>query len=558
MKTDAKDLAGFAIAAAILGGVIWMGLSSSEEEEPMILTLEQQYLLDGRLDALIYNCPFTRPYDEQLADVIPLLVSKLEHGTKEPLRQFKQELGVHGGRAVPELVRRWEAVVGGADAKWKQGVLENLLQAANLMDDPAALDVLRRGIQAGVPSVRMAALPGLAKLGDEGDYESVAVWLPTVIEGEIKSRYSEALFRLDPYRFYEDVAVWMSQGQHESLWPYLLLDILKCRDEDQARMFKDIAPLRDEQYVPFLMAPSAALGDLDAMEELMTRLGSERPGVRQYAVQALAGIGETAAVAPLISDDHAGVRRLVVTALKDDPSEVATEYLREAVNDPSEQVRKTAIIELVRRGHELTVAEALALLEGHIGERELGINALRSGWDVNTGSAEDALLRLLRVWKEQPDDAGARISVLQALAHVPLEESASFLYDFGLQYKGEVKGQTAHRWACGQVWNTGTIGRTLLRTRLAEETDPFRRLDLIEFIWQDHEVVSRNLLLDVLRDETQTHYERLYVADRLTRMGPAELVAPAIKRYYFACTDFHVRPALQCLLWVWYGQHDFQ
>ena len=40
--------------------------------------------------------------------------------------------------------------------------------------------------------------------------------------------------------------------------------------------------------------------------------------------------------------------------------------------------------------------------------------------------------------------------------------------------------------------------------------------------------------------------------------GPAEEVAPLIKRVYLNNTEFHIRPAMQCLLWTWYGQHDFQ
>ena len=37
--------------------------------------------------------------------------------------------------------------------------------------------------------------------------------------------------------------------------------------------------------------------------------------------------------------------------------------------------------------------------------------------------------------------------------------------------------------------------------------------------------------------------------------GPASEVAPVLKQVYNETTHTVVRPALQCLLWTWYGQH---
>ena len=61
--------------------------------------------------------------------------------------------------------------------------------------------------------------------------------------------------------------------------------------------------------------------------------------------------------------------------------------------------------------------------------------------------------------------------------------------------------------------------------------------------------------MGLVDDESIHPYERLYAADRAIRIGPASRVAPALKRAYQACTDPRLRPALQCLLWTWYGQH---
>ena len=58
----------------------------------------------------------------------------------------------------------------------------------------------------------------------------------------------------------------------------------------------------------------------------------------------------------------------------------------------------------------------------------------------------------------------------------------------------------------------------------------------------------------MILDERSTPYEVLYAAGRLVRLGPAAEQAPFLKRaVYFENTHEKVRPALQCLLWSWYG-----
>mgnify|MGYP000208479543 CR=1 FL=1 len=51
--------------------------------------------------------------------------------------------------------------------------------------------------------------------------------------------------------------------------------------------------------------------------------------------------------------------------------------------------------------------------------------------------------------------------------------------------------------------------------------------------------------------------EILYLADRLAVMGPADVVAPRIEWVYKESTDPVARPALQCLLWQWFGDTRF-
>lgn len=555
---DSRNALGLGLATALLGAIVWVGMGSAGSGGDSALTLEERYLVDQRIDRLVYDSPFKRPFDGQVAFMVPVWVSKLEHGTKEPLRQAKREIGEAGGAAIPELQALWDEITGSADGKWRNGVLENILQACANIKTPEVLTLVRGAMSHWSGSVRLAALPSISRHGDPSDYDAVAIWLPVLGSGEIKSEYAEVLKELDRQRFFEDVLAWFSVGQHPDLWPFLALDVAECRDPDLAAAFKEAAPLREDKYVPFLMAPAAASGDQDALQELMTRVSHERPGTRQYAVQALASIGRTDAVAPLVLDEHAGVRRLVVQALIGDPSPASTEYLREATRDEDRAVRIPAVKELVLRGHEVTVSEVLAQLEGHLGERSAAIDALRLGWSANPGSAERAFDRLISVWKREEGNPSARISVLDCLSHVPLVEAATFLLDFGRQFPGNIRGRAAHREACGLVWNTGEVGRSLLREALVEERDPLRRLDLLEYIWQDHSDAGRQALLGVLLDDSANPFERLYAADRLILIGPAEVVAPALKRVYTQCTHRVVRPAMQALLWTWYGQHDFR
>jgi hypothetical protein len=543
------------LAAAILGGVAWIRLRPGPDlEQGLVLTLADRYLLDDRLHPLIYDCNYGRTFDDQLADLVPVLVSKLENGTRDPLRQAKMELGRIGAPAMGELTRMFDRLF---DDRWKTGVLENVIAACSMMKDGSGLPVLRRALTHQQGSVRLGALPGLSAYGDSSDYDLVAAWLP-IAEGPVAmAEYASTMEQLDQARFFSDLADWMTVGQFPKLWRYVVLSVTKCEDEQLAARFKGLAALRDEEFIPFLMAPAAKLGDADAMQELQSRLRHERPEVRQLAVDALAAIGRVQDVASMVKDEHAGVRVKVVEALLTDKSEEASAWLREATKDANAKIRETALIELVARGDELAVAEALGLLEGNVLERELAVRALRLSWDANPGSAEKAYGRLMDMWQREQGESSGRIGVLLALAHVPLVEASTFLLDFGSQFEGEVKGRRAHRWACGQVWNTGEVGRKLLRDTLKTETDPFRRLDLIEFIWQDHSPAARECLLGVLLNTEFDPHERLYAADRLTRIGPAEVVAPAIKRVYLDSTDAMLRPALQCMLWTWYGQHYF-
>jgi len=57
----------------------------------------------------------------------------------------------------------------------------------------------------------------------------------------------------------------------------------------------------------------------------------------------------------------------------------------------------------------------------------------------------------------------------------------------------------------------------------------------------------------VLDSGRMTPPELLYAAQQLASMGPAERVAPRLKRLALTVDDRLIRPALNNLLWNWYG-----
>ena len=111
----------------------------------------------------------------------------------------------------------------------------------------------------------------------------------------------------------------------------------------------------------------------------------------------------------------------------------------------------------------------------------------------------------------------------------------------------------AGRWLLMQASNTGPAGIELLRERWRTETELGARFDLLWSASLGHDQGTREFLLEVLEAERSAPHERLYAAERLAREGPASVVAPRIKRANLRMRDPIFRPAMNCLLWRWYG-----
>lgn len=550
---------GLVVAILLLVGVGAFGIRAALGPDQPELTLDEQYLLDNRVRPLIYDCGFGKQFDVQTLDMTRTLVSKLERGARDPLRRAKQELADIGEPAIPEMRRLFNEVY---QDRFLHGVTENILATCSMMNGPWGLEMLRLGIRHPQESVRLVALAGLERHGTGEDYDTLFDLLPIAGSKSTRIEFGTTLAKLDPERFQEDLVGWLEVGSQQDLWEYTLQELADLEDPSLVARALEAAELRDLSLRPFLIAPAARNGNEAALDELRALASSERPGERQVAVQALALIGMVLEVPALLTDSNAGVRRNAYSQLVEhgalipaDQQEDAVGWLEEGINDPDPEIREMCLKELVSRGNTFGRSHALRMLEGHASERQVGIQVLRDAWDANPGAAEEAFARLMNQYQITADDPGARQGVLQALSQVSVQDSSDFLMDLSRQASGMVGRMDAHRWFVGQVWNTGPRGRDMLRDELSVETDPFRRLSLIEFIWQDHSPESCELLMGLVDDESIHPYERLYAADRAIRIGPASRVAPALKRAYQACTDPRLRPALQCLLWTWYGQH---
>ncbi len=542
----------FVVGALVLGGLGWVSVrGGGSGSRP--LTLEEQFAEDDRIGPLLYDCPFGRPFTEPTVNMLELLVSKLDMGMREPLMRAKAELASIGPEAIPPLRALFDSAY---QNPWKQGVVQNVLAVCTQMKGPEGIDMLRYALGHPQESVRQAALRGIGLHGTASDYDLVAGWLPMIQSAQLRAAYATCMATLDPQRFGGDLASWMESGQQEDLYAHVIGGLLKVRDPGTAQRLKALHSERDDVWSVLLMAAAASLGDQEALDSVHKGLHAEQPILRRHAVMALGGIGRARDASLLLNDPHPGIRATVAEVLiAAEPTEEIDVWLRDGMGDPDTRVQETCLTSLCERQDELAVAHCLALLQGNPVERGLALRCLRSSFPVKPSLAEDAYLRLLPMVEAVFADGRIPIELIQSLAQIPTADCSRYLMAKADELSGRIKGLPAHRWLMGQVWNTGSVGRELLREEYLIETDPFRRIDLIEFIWQDHSQASRELLLTALQDSSLNPFERLYLADRLTRMGPAEQVASALKRVYLELTHRQVRPAMQCLLWIWYGQH---
>ncbi|MFT5057465.1 MAG: HEAT repeat protein [Planctomycetota bacterium] len=539
----------------VLAGVLFWGWKSSTSggAEKRELTLSERYLEDDRIKKLMWDCQVGLAFEGDTTDLTEVMVAKLAKGQRDVLHRYQAFLASQEAKVVPALTLLFEDHYGD---RFGGPVLQNVLNVCALMETNAGIEIGRSGFGHPKQEMRLTSLDVIRRHGDPSDYDAVAGWIPKVMMESAVLDFLKALNHCDPDRFANDVADWMESGQYRPAWFHMSPMLSHVKDEALARRFLTLAKSEDtpQPARAGLLAPMAGLGDQEAQDMLVARMASEVDQRVLLAMAAAQSVGMHNLVQPaLIHDKRAGVRERAARILGEgEGSEWVTAWLIEGLSDSERMVRDACLAGLLIRKDPAAIARVLLKLSKSDTERDSAFAVLNGNWDADPELPQRALDVLMAEFEARP--AGdARVSILKVVGRVPLRAAADFLLDHEGDLPAKVGGLTPHRWVCGHAFNAGPGGMEALYARLVTETDPIRRLDLIGMIWQDKSVASTEILLEVLTNSNRSDYERLYAADRLTRIADPRVLAPITKRFYFECTDRYVRPALQCLLWTWFG-----
>jgi HEAT repeat protein len=508
---------------------------------------------DARIAWLLESRTRTEPFLQDTSDLIPALVSKLAHGQSDPLALAKIDLAAAGERALPELRRFF-------DASYSSEVLAarliNALDTVALMHDGLGRPILLRGLDHPVASVRLAALRGLGRQARPEDFERLKM-VASVTGSEGHTQLARALWCSDRARVVRELPAWL-EGSMTAQVVLPLGEVLHTFEDRAALLaLKPLLPKLAGEFRARLLGALAQAGDAESLAELRSLLADPDAQRRELAAHCLRDSGLQRELLPRLREDgYAPVRVVAAQALSEIPiDDELRAALQNAAGDPSDDVRGLALSALVAAHDPAGENEALELLKGERSELERGLLVLREALKTRRDLAQRALAVLdglrsgatgtLRVEKS---------SIWRAISQIPLEAAARILFDELEHEPSPDRNFSAFRWFTTQVGNTGPEGWRLARARWAEESDPARRVDLMNASCCDRGEEGRKFLEVALDSGRLTDLEVLYAAQQLASMGPAERVAPRLKRIALGISDRAVRPALNNLLWTWYGR----
>ncbi|MEZ5974173.1 MAG: hypothetical protein R3F33_08670 [Planctomycetota bacterium] len=541
------------ILAALAGVLLW-GWQKGKQSKPSGPAVSEDPLKsDRRVSELLQDCGIGLPFEGDTTDLVPVMAGKLVIGQGEVLHRYKELLGQRGTAVVPVLERLFEQQFG---ERFGTPVLLNVLNVAALMPAGAGLGIARKGFDHPRDDVRMAALDVFAVHGEPEDFDRILPWIPRIVNQPSAGDYLRALAYCDPERFHENALEWMEAGQYLNTWAQLATLVGGDTDPDRARRYMAIG-LGETAPQPAraaLMVPAARLGIEEALLELSTRMASDIDQRARLALDAVqvAGRYELAEQA-LMTDKRPEMRQYAAQILAaNSGGELVRAQLTTGLSDSVAAVRLACLEGLVMLGDTEALARTLVDLRGTPVERGQAFEILAHHWDLDP-SLPQKVFDIFSGLYAQADGREGKLDILKHMGRVPLGASAEFLFAHYAELTGPVGGLTPHRWAAGHAFNAGPAGMAVLQARLAQETDPEKRLDLIGMIWQDKSEGSKDILLALVQDETRNPYERLFVADCLTRLTQPEELAPILKRVYQQSTHRDLRPALQCMLWKWFA-----
>lgn len=545
----------FGLCAFALTAFACQRTEPAPAKQPAPASAPMDLLHDDRIAVWMGGCAKDDPFLEDTSDAIGVLVSKLATGQIEPLRRAREELSAYDERAIPELRRLFDACYG---EQFLGQRVQNVIEVLGLMRTDAGREMILLGLRHPQETVRKAAARALVQHARPEDFDTLLELMP--LSGpESQGDFALALKASDRARLELQFIAWIEAKVSKSLVDLLAVHLCDTHDRTILARWKELLPQLDGKLRVFLQAGVAAQPDEGALSELRTWLqDTTKPSRRQLVAQALTKVGLARELEFLLvkTDNDEAMRKSAVEALAGAPLTDETRgVLRAALADPSAEVHDIALTALVSGGDASAIDTAVELLMGSSASHESALKALQEAVSRDPKLAERVLTTLIALYE---GEAGSGLvderTLVRSIGQVPLASAADFLMNLPLRDGPPIQGVRAHRWLAQAAGNTGSAGLARLRDRWTGESDPARRMDLVMAGTYERSDAARNFVVTVLESPRATPPELLQAADRLAQLGPMELAAPILKRTALRLNDKNVRPAFNCLLWVWYAR----
>ncbi len=512
---------------------------------------------DSRIVGLVEDCANLGTFAGDTSDLLPVLVSKLERGSMSVMHNVREELAREGAVAIPEVVRLVRRLYTEPHGSHPTVNALGVLQLSEAGSQPEALELMRDCLGHPQSTVQAAAVQALGRHADAAAYDDL-LSLMRVSHDTMRNGLIIALHHADERRFERELAQWIRTEQYPGQWEFAARLVARTANEDTGALYAEIAAdVAAPVARAFLLSTLVGREGSRAEELLVELLDDPDSRIRGYGLAALEYTDLTALAAKVLRNDEAPSLRAMSVGLLaahiDEPASRAA--LRDGLNDEDEGVRGGCLAALLAAGDEAAADFAISYLRGPQRDLQTAVSALTDNWEANPGLAQRVFDTLTALIEERAAQPLAELTAYyQALGQIPGPASTEYLLQAARKEGGTHQSMSAHRWLTIHASNTGAIGRAVLAQAWSDEADLERRMDYLWAATVGHDAQTSAFLKQVLMAERSAPHERLYVADRLAHEGPAAEVAPLIKRAMMRMSDPIMRPAMNCLLWRWYGR----
>lgn len=583
-SSDRKGRA--AIVALLATGVVLAALfvrgRGAAPEEPKVLTLEERYRADSRIAHLVDECAWPGAFEVDTTDVVKILTTKLDASAqREPQRRAMAALARLGEEAEEPMTRLFEDAL---RDRMRVAVAKNVLSVCANSTSDFGRKLAFTGLSSPHENVRRESVIVLMRHPRPENFDPIQAVFPGLIGHGIMEHTLQALLLSDQDRFVDLVQKILEEnrplpGERSSspLVDGVTSRVYAIEDADLAARLATIA--RAENWLPYrnrvsLLGPAARYGDEAALQELRDGLASDKPRLRGRAAESLARCKLSHELYVLAATTDNAAERANAWELILDPehrielSEASEaelyQWARRALGDSAFEVRNAVLGPLLKVGDEEARAHLIRKLNGTAFDRAGAAPLMRDTFEGHPDFADRVRDVLIKTWQDELAAGASTVelrSVLTALGAVPGDATGRFLLERAREIhalnqellQNETKAAIEPRHALAQAFNAGPASRDVLLEALSTETDPFLRLDLVYFAWQDFEDDSFEVLAGILQNDSLSPYERVFTADRMLRMKLPERLLPIMKRVYRSTQDPVLRDGLECLLWVWFG-----